>query len=133
MTIAEPPGHSGLSGLSLAARRRDPPLPAVRPCRTRRAPRAGQPTRVSPPTPSRPPISYSADRQPAASSLEVPFRALGGNAIGLPDGQGYDRKRGIFTSTGSELAAVGDEKILHVVSLAPLVTNPVAGAFAHAA
>jgi len=68
-----------------------------------------------------------------AACLEISFRALMGNMVGLSDRQSHNSQRGIFTGAGGELTTVGNEQILDVMGLPPFVANTIAGFLAHAA
>ena len=48
------------------------------------------------------------------SDLLLPH--LVGDIVRLPDGQRHDRQRRVLGAAGGELAAVGDEQVLDVVS-----------------
>src|SRR5580704_10659977 len=54
--------------------------------------------------------------------LDRAFLHLVGEIFGLAEGEGYDRERGVFAAAAGELAAVGDEEIVHVVRL-PVFVN----------
>src|SRR5262249_36845085 len=55
-----------------------------------------------------------------------------GDVVGLADRQRHDREGWVLRAAGRELAAIGDEEILDVVGLAPLVDDAVAWILRHA-
>ncbi len=59
--------------------------------------------------------------------LDALGRHFLGDEIRLADCQCHDGQRRVFRRAGGELAAVGHEQVLDVVSLAPLLTTPSSG------
>src|SRR5438874_1483568 len=66
-----------------------------------------------------------------AASLQVPFLDLVGDVIAGAPAERRDRKRRILVGVADERRGVGDEKILAVPGLAPLVEHAALGVVAH--